>query len=64
MKRTVLLFFSIIAVLMMTSCGSKECTCACCTTQTGCGTINETAETTEPKTKCGHRKFGRQLRKS
>ena len=49
MKRTVLLFFSIIAVLMMTSCGSKECTCACCTTQTGCGTVNEAAETTDQK---------------
>jgi len=49
MKRTVILFFSIIAVLMMTSCGSKECTCACCTTQTGCGTVNEAAETTDQK---------------
>lgn len=46
MKRMVLI---IMAALMMTSCGSKECTCACCTTQTGCGAVSETVETTSSK---------------
>lgn len=48
MKRMALLFLSIILVLMMTACGSQKCTCACCTTQTGCGTVSETAESNTP----------------
>ena len=33
----------------MTACSSQKCTCACCTTQTGCGTVSETAESNAPQ---------------
>lgn len=49
MKRMALLFLSIILVLMTTACGSQECTCTCCTTQTGCGTTSETLEANTPQ---------------
>lgn len=49
MKRMVFFFLSIILVLIMTACSSQKCTCACCTTQTGCGSVSDTVETAVSK---------------